>query len=137
MSIADDVASELPNFRVEAESLMLDSCTVERSLGITTDPITGQVSDAVEAVYEGACKIQSFNARGVEPVAGGHKFLEASYQVHFPYGADAEFGITTGDVVNVVTAHNSRLGGLRFRLTEPDLKTHSTADRWNAELVLS
>jgi len=133
VSIADDVLSVLPNLQAEAESLMIDQCTVSRMTGEqVTDPITGVVTDEAVEVYAGKCKIQSRTAMANEPTAGGHKFTIEQLAVHFPITTVFELD----DVVTVTAAQlDPNLIGLKLRLSESPRGTIRTANRWNAELI--
>lgn len=120
-----------------AEALMTDTARVVEVVGEDTDPVTGEVSEMVEVRYDGPCKVNSDRAQGNEPSAGGHKFLVVTYQVHFPIGSSAKAGFGSGTQVLIADSRNADLVGRVMRLTEPDLKSFNTADRWNAELVIS
>lgn len=118
--------------RRKAESLMIDSCLVERSVGEVTDPLTGVVSDGWETVYEGVCKVQGRQAQASSPVAGGHVFTVEQLMIHLPVSAQSRLD----DRVTIVTATmDPDLAGATFRLTELARGTYRTADRWNVEAV--
>ncbi|KUM31575.1 hypothetical protein AQ436_00085 [Arthrobacter sp. EpRS66] len=133
MSLADDVLGALPEFQAAAESLMIDSCEVERSTGVqVTDPVTGVVTDEWLQVYSGRCKVQSRTAVAAEPVAGGHRFTLEQLAVHFPMGVK----LRLDDRVTITaSALDSSLVGLQFRLTELPRGSIRTANRWEVELV--
>lgn len=120
-----------------AEMLMTDRARVTEVVGEDTDPVTGEVTDVVEVRYDGPCKVQSNSGQGNEPSAGGHKYLVVTYQVHFPIGSNAKAGFGSGTQVMIAESRNSDLVGRVLRLTEPDLRSFNTADRWNSELVIS
>lgn len=118
--------------RRKAESLMSDTCHVERSLGLVTDPVTAVVSEAWETIYSGKCKLQGRQAQASEPSAGGHMFTVEQLMVHLPVSALS----VTGDRVTVLSSvMDLDLVGLKLRLTELARGTYRTADRWNVELV--
>lgn len=118
--------------RQAAESLMIDTCLVERSLGEVTDPVTGVVSEGWLTVYEGVCKVQGRQAQASSPVAGGHVFTVEQLMIHLPVSAQSRLD----DRVTIVTATmDPDLVGSTFRLTELARGTYRTADRWNVEAV--
>lgn len=118
--------------RQAAESLMIDTCLVERSLGEVTDPVTGVVSEGWLTVYEGVCKVQGRQAQASSPVAGGHAFTVEQLMIHLPVSAQSRLD----DRVTIVTATmDPDLVGSTFRLTELARGTYRTADRWNVEAV--
>lgn len=118
--------------RRKAESLMIDSCLVERSTGEVTDPVTGVVSEGWETVYTGVCKVQGRQAQAASPVAGGHAFTVEQLMIHLPVNAQSRLD----DRVTIVTASmDPDLVGATFRLTELARGTYRTSDRWNVEAV--
>ncbi|MGP9528584.1 DUF6093 family protein [Glutamicibacter sp. AOP5-A2-18] len=118
--------------REAAESLMLDTGLVERSLGLVTDPVTAVVSEVWETVYTGKCKLQGRQAQASTPDAGGHAFTVEQLMVHLPVSAQS----LPGDRVTVLSSvMDPDLVGLKLRLTELGRGTYRTADRWNVELV--
>lgn len=118
--------------REMAEELMLDTCQVERSLGLVTDPVTAVVSEAWETVYAGKCKVAGDKTQAASPQAGGHVFTVEQLQVHLPVSALS----VTGDRVTIQSAVlDADLVGTQFRLTELARGSYRTADRWNVELV--
>ncbi len=76
-----------PGRRRRAEALMLDTALVERLVGATTDPETGDVTDTYETVYEGPAKRQTYEPYEQTPEAGGSEFTVQRYAAHFPVGA--------------------------------------------------
>lgn len=118
--------------RAAAESLMRDTCVVERRGDDVTDPVTGEVTESWETLYAGACKVQGRTAQAANPVAGGHAFTVEQLMIHLPVSA----GSMAGDRATVVTSNmDPDLVGLQLRLTELARGSYRTADRWNVELV--
>ena len=127
-----DVSALILQGRQTAESLMRDTCVVERRSGQVTDPVTGVVSDAWVTLYEGRCKVQGRSAVASEPSAGGHVFTVEQLMVHLPVSAESR----TDDRVTILSAElDPDLVGLKFRLSELDRGSYRTADRWNVDLV--
>lgn len=119
--------------RAVAESLMADSCTVQRPGPELTDPDTGVVTPGLVEVYAGACKVQGATAQAASPEAGGHAFVVESLQLHFPVSS----ALRIDDVVTIDSSPmDPDLVGLKFRLVELARGTFRTADRWNVELVV-
>lgn len=118
--------------REAAESLMRDTCVVERSLGEVTDPVTGEVSDGWEQVYTGKCKVAGDKTQAANPQSGGHVFMVEQLMIHLPVSVQSQLD----DRVTVTEALlDSDLVGLKFRLSELARGSYRTADRWNVELV--
>ena len=117
--------------RDAAESLMLDSCTVQRPGVDVTDPDGVVVTPLVE-VYDGKCKVQASDTQPASPVAGGHAFTVERLQLHFP----ALSSLRTGDVATITASLlDPSLVGLTFRLDGAARGSQRTAARWNVELV--
>ena len=130
-------SSFLAKARRNAESLMVDRCTVSRPGESTTDPDTGLTATTVRRVYQGRCKVQTSGGLASEQTEGsvaqamGAVSLVWSMYIHFPYGTA---GLRAGDVVEVTESANPLLVGRRLRLVSPQSeKTHATACRWNAK----
>jgi len=120
VTFAEDVIGVLPFLRTQAESLMVDACTITRPGDPATDPETGDVTAGEVTVYSGKCKLQSKDSSVATPDAAGAGFVVVSRQVHIPANA--------ADVQNddVVTITASRLNvftvGKQYRVEgfEPD-----------------
>jgi len=120
VTFAEDVIGVLPFLRTQAESLMVDACTITRPGDPVTDPETGDVTAGEVVVYSGKCKVQSKDSSVATPDAAGAGFVIVSRQVHIPANA--------ADVQNddVVTITASRLNvftvGKQYRVEgfEPD-----------------
>lgn len=129
--------SFLAKARRNAESLMVDRCTVSRPGESTTDPDTGLTATTVRGVYQGRCKVQTSGGLASEQTEGsaaqamGAVSLVWSLYVHFPFDT---VGLRAGDLVEVLDSANPLLKGRRFRLISPQSeKSHATACRWNAK----
>lgn len=130
-------SSFLAKARRNAESLMVDRCTVSRPGESTTDPDTGLTATTVRRVYQGRCKVQTSGGLASEQTEGsaaqamGAVSLVWSLYVHFPFDT---VGLRAGDLVEVLDSANPLLKGRRFRLISPQSeKSHATACRWNAK----
>ena len=89
------VVAVLGAARVAAEALMLDTATVTRVSGTSTNSSTGVVTATTTTVYSGACRFKHGNQSSTAE-AGGHAFTLAPAEVHFPVGA---FAPAVGDKV--------------------------------------
>ena len=118
--------------RVEAEALMLDTCTVHRP----GEPITdadGNVTAGLTLLYTGPCKIQQTLAQSSNPEAGGHQYTVQDTRWDTPVAAGV---FQVDDVVTIVEAVlDPQLTGRVFRVTDPFHKTGATAQRTRVEAV--
>lgn len=134
MTLADDVVGVLPFLREQAESLMLDQCTVTRPGEPVTDPDSGVVSNGSTLVYAGKCKVQSKDSSTSSPEAGGHSFTVVSRQVHIPAGSA---DVRDDDVVTITAATLSRLVGKVYRVDGFTPDSYDTAFRIPVKEVTS
>lgn len=78
----------LKSGRAAAERLMVDAARVYRLTGVeVVDPATHAVVAERALVYEGKCKVQTWEGYESTPKGGGHEFTIQRYQVHFPVGS--------------------------------------------------
>jgi hypothetical protein len=120
-----------PTRRRRAESLMLDTCTVEAITGVTTDPLTGEDTPAYAPVYTGRCKVQGLDPLERNPEAGGATYTVQRYRVDVPVGA---FVPAVGQRVTITAATlDPNLTGQTFRVVALLHKTAATAYRLGVE----
>lgn len=114
--------------RRRAESLMVDACVIrEPSTFGAMDPGTGQRTETVGAVvYEGRCKIQTYEAHESTPASGQHVWSVQRYSVHLP--ATVEVAV---DCMVTVTASvlDANMVGRRYRVAGDLHKSMATANR--------
>lgn len=133
MSLADDVTGILPFLREQAESLMLDSCRIERPGALATDPNTGVVSPTHTLVYEGSCKVQATISQSSSPEAGERQYTVQDYRVDIPVGAGP---LEIDDRVTITDSQlDPMLVGQVFRVIELFNKSFATAQRCRVEVV--
>jgi hypothetical protein len=127
VALVDDILAALPVFRSEANSLMLDTCTITRPGEPVTDPDTGEVTNTATEVYEGKCKVQSKDSATSSPEAGEHTFTVVSRQVHIPANAA---DVRDGDVVTITASRlNAFTVGKQYRVSGFTPDTFDTAAR--------
>ena len=113
--------------RALAESLMVDTCIIDRPGEAVTDPETGAVTPSYTPVYIGRCKIQQTMAQASSPEAGGAVFNVQTSRVDLPVGVGP---VETGDRVRLpVAASNPALAGNTYRVRELFEKSWQTAQR--------
>ena len=127
MSLASDVLAVLPVLRAEAESLMIDTCTITRPGDSVTDPDSGVVTPGTTPVYSGKCKVQSKDSATSTPEAGEAVFVVVSRQIHIPVGAA---DVRNDDVVTVTASVLNPFGvGRRYRVEGFTPDSYDTAAR--------
>ena len=134
MSLVRDILAALPIFRAEAESLMLDACTITRPGEPVTDPDTGDVTNTATPVYTGKCKVQSKDSATSNPEAGEATFTVVSRQVHIPANAA---DVQDGDVVTITASLlNAFTVGKQYRVAGFTPDTFDTAARLPVKEIL-
>lgn len=113
--------------RREAESLMVDACTIVRLGTPQMDENTGLFVTPEYPVYEGKCKVQSKDSSTSSPESGEAVFVIVSRQVHIPAGAA---DVVNGDVVTVTASTLNPFGvGRKYRVEGFSPDTYDTAAR--------
>lgn len=134
MSLLSDILATLPVFRAEAESLMLDACTITRPGEPVTDPDTGEVTNTSTTVYTGKCKVQSKDSATSNPEAGEATFTVVSRQVHIPANSA---DVQDGDVVTITASLlNAFTVGKQYRVSGFTPDTFDTAFRLPVKEIL-
>lgn len=128
------LAGVVPFLREQAESLMLDTCTITRPGAPVTDPATGDVTNTPVTVYTGKCKVQSKDAALSTPEAGEATFTIVSRQVHIPANAA---DVKDGDVVTITASRlNAFTVGKQYRVEGFTPDSFDTAARMPVKEVL-
>ena len=120
--------------RALAESLMVDTCRIERPGESVTDPESGVVSPSFTLVYEGPCKVQQTLAQSSTAEAGGAVYTVQDTAVHIPVGVGP---VAPGDRATMLTGvYNPALVGNVYRVTDLYEKSLQTAQRLRVEELL-
>lgn len=100
---------------------MLDACTITRPGATTTDPNTGDVTNApATTVYAGKCKVKRGGTMSANPEAGERVFTVTSLEIHIPMNAA---DVKDGDVATLTASKlNLFVAGKQYRVDgfEPD-----------------
>ena len=127
VTLGDDLAAALPELRAAAESRMLDACTVRRAVGVTVDDVGVTTPDYSEPLYEGPCRVQTFEPQEYTPDVAVATVTTQRYAVHVPVGA---YEPSIGDVVEISTATlDPHLAGREYRVVALLHKSQATAYR--------
>jgi hypothetical protein len=114
--------------RAFAERLMVDTCTITRQTGATTDPDTGVITPTFTTVYTGRCKVQQSAVPIGEPRDLGQASIQVLHlELHLPIAAA---GILVDDVATITASTlDPDLVGRRFTVRGTSHKTFLTARR--------
>jgi hypothetical protein len=121
-------AAALARGRAAAQALMVDTCTITRVTGTTTDKDTGVVTETVTEVYTGRCRVQQgTTGQGNRLDPGETSVVLLRLEAQLPMSV---VGLAEGDVLTVTASpHDGDLVGRRFRIHDLAHKTHATARR--------
>jgi hypothetical protein len=127
--------SALLRGRVAAEALMLDTVTIRRRTGESTDGDTGVTTPVWTVVYSGKGKVQQRSTQGSNRDVGEAERLASSLELHLPITAT---GPQSDDVATVDTsALDPQLVGKTFTVRGPAHKSFATARRLTVEGLTS
>ena len=109
--------------RRRAEALMVDQCTITRTVGEAgeVDPNTGlRVPPATEVVYSGKCKVQTYEPHESKPDAAEHVWTVQRYSVHIPVDAgpaavDDRIQITYSVIAPHLVGRTYRVAGIHHK----------------------
>lgn len=108
---------------------MVDTCTVRRRTGETTDPATGVVTPAYLSPnpYTGRCRVQQAQAQAQQYDAGQDYLLLLRLEIQLPMSV---VGLQVGDEITITTSVNDAdLVGRIFLVHDLAHKTDATARR--------
>lgn len=141
--LGDAIRAALPRLRAQAESMMLDACTITVPGDGEQDPVTGE-RDRV-TVYpdpdwpaehpwkHGPCKVQSVDGQEANPAAGGAIYTVQRYRVDVPVGSFAP--VVGAEVTMGAVTFDPNLTGRKYRVVKLLHKTAATAYRLAVEEV--
>jgi hypothetical protein len=125
--------------QLAAEALMVDSCTIQRVTGTSTNDTTGVVTPTYSTIYTGKCKLQAVGSKGQAP-ARPHVVDQAQVflfqlELHVPMSVT---GVQADDVVTVTASLlDADLTTRVWRIRALSHKSFQTARRFTLEEVLS
>lgn len=133
IDLGAELTAQLLESRADAESLMLDTCTIGILGDPVTDPVTDVVTTPLDPLFTGRAKVQTWEAQESNPEAGGATMTVQRYAVHIPVGSYAP---KVGHVVEITAAAlDPHLAGRRYRIVALLHKTMATAYRLGVEEV--
>jgi hypothetical protein len=115
--------------RRAAEALMVDTCTITRVTGGTSDPETGVHTQTTTVVYSGKCRFQQrpIARPGSRTDVGEASVVQVDYSLQLPMAAT---GVRVEDAaVADTSALDPDLPGRAFRVASQAAKTHATSRR--------
>ncbi|SCL21700.1 hypothetical protein GA0074694_3117 [Micromonospora inyonensis] len=107
---------------------MTDGCEIETVTGSTTDPESGEVTDTVEQVYAGRCRVQQATTTAGETNVGEAELLMLSRVLQLPVATSP--GVRAGHRVRITAcANDPDLVGRLFVVRTEFAKSHATSRR--------
>lgn len=134
MSLGRDVARALVELRVQAESLMRDSCVITGPGGTPVwNDSTGQYETPDgSTVYEGACRLRMPRTAGTRTESGDASWAVDDGVLSLP--VDGSEAVGSGHVA-VVTLGNDPMASVTVTVQSMHVQTDSTARRLPVKLV--
>ena len=126
VTFGDLIADRLPTLQAAAENMMTSTTTVTRLGEPVWDEDTGDYTDALTTVYEGRCKLQTYQAFEAEPEAGGAQRVIQRYYLHVPVSAGI---FLPGDRAVITASANPLLVGNVYVVAAAHEKDWQTAQR--------
>jgi len=128
-------ASALARGRAMAEASMVDTCTIVRITGTSTNATTGVVTEIWSTVYNGACRLQE---RGGYPrdvnVAPDQPQLAVARELQLPVSTSGS--VRANDRVTITACVNdAAMVGRMFWLRGQPSKSEATARRFHTEEI--
>jgi hypothetical protein len=131
--LGNDLAAALPEMRLQAESMMVDTCRIEYVSGSTWDEDAGTNVDTYSTRYQGKCRTQTTLTAEANSSAGEREWTVQSLTVSVPMSVT---GVAVGDRITVLSsALDADLLGRVFSVSALAHKTHMTARRLRVEEV--
>jgi len=120
--------SALEAGRRMAESLMVDSCTIRRRTGVTTNPTTGEVTPTFTVLYTGQkCRVQTRGNWGEAKDIGEAALVLLTVEVQLPISVA---GVQVRDEITIdACVNDAELVGRLFRVKDLNHKSHGTMRR--------
>lgn len=130
-----NVSQALARGQRAAEARMIDACVIERLTGVETDDY-GNETPTYETVYEGKCRVMSWNVATTSPDVAQQRVDLLRFYVHVPVSVR---GVKVNDRVRVTQSRDPELTepGRTFRVENLAHKTDQTARRLPVEEIVS
>lgn len=110
-----------------AEAGMVDTCTIRRRTGETTDPQTGEITPTWSPLlYDGKCRFQHRDGRAEQADAGEAYVLLQRTEVQLPVAA---IGIDVGDEITCTASRDPDLVGRAFLVHDLAYRSDATTRR--------
>ncbi len=114
--------------RAAALAMMVDTCSIRRRTGETTDDNTGVITPTYDdPLYEGPCRVQQTGTQASAQQPGEAYVLMLRLEVQLPMTV---VGLEVGDEIEITaSAHDPDLVGRTFLVRDLAHATHKTARR--------
>jgi len=143
--LGDDLAAALPGLRAQAESMMVDTCTVTAAAGdpVWDDGAGAYTPGAPTVLYSGKCRVRQPNTGDSKADAGEVSFSVSDRIVSLPLSGDGYTAGVTGIPVGATVTIDAVspvgdpfMAGKAFTYLSPaSQETHPTARRLRCKEV--
>lgn len=134
MSLGADVQAALPQLRAQAESLMIDACTISGGTTSVFNEETFEYETVTAETYSGPCRLR-FAATAVQDVeAAGQLLVVQRATLSLPIATSG--AVLEGHVATITACVNDpALVGRKFRIEGGHHQTFATARRFPVEEI--
>jgi hypothetical protein len=114
--------------RTAAEAGMVDTCTISRKTGDSTDLQSAAVTVTIATIYSGKCRVQGHSPSMARPESvGGAYVFQTPFELQLPMSVT---GVQVNDIVTITTSVlDQDLAGRTYWVKELFAKTHATSRR--------
>jgi hypothetical protein len=135
MALGDDLAAALPGLRSQAESMMLDRCTVTRTSTGSFNDVTGvETVGSTTTLYDGPCRFRMARGGGSPTDSGEAEWTLNGVTVSLPVSTSGD--VRTGDAVTLTeSAFDPDAVGTVAQVKGIHVQTYATARRLECEVV--
>jgi hypothetical protein len=128
VNLGYDITATLPGLRVQAESMMVDECTITGEPTRVWDEATATWVETPTVTYTGKCQVKSENVQAAQVDAQGQLLVVQSLVLKLP--VDASVNVAPGDVaVLTVCTFDAQLVGKKLRVGAFHHQSYATARR--------
>ena len=135
MTLGADVAAALPGLRAQAESLMTDTWRCVRGGTREFNDETGEfVETPPEVVYDGPGRLRDRSSIGSREAVQGVTTVVSQLILSLPVATSGALRVDDR-LECIASAADASMVGVRVKVTDLHLQTHSTARRFTVEVT--
>jgi hypothetical protein len=137
VNLGADIAFALPELRAQAESKMVDSCTIVADIESgDPDPATGKPNVTRTTVYAGKCEFKAGDTQARSVASGGRDLVQQGAVLKIPVEATGSCDVQAGHEATIVLAtFDATSPPIIARISGGHRQTSATARRLPVEVT--